>query len=258
MSLTGSAVQGEPFLVSQFREFFREVLRLKKQVLTGSWTPVPAETSPDADAVVVRANPVWQRLLTLLERQALVAGRQSGEYGTTLYSEAQYVMATLADEIFIHLAWEGGHGWSMNLLESKLFHTHNGGDLFYQKLDRLLKDRDPVYKDLAMVYLLALSAGFRGRFWGQEASPQLEDYRQQLFTFIYGHASNLEHESKHIFAQAYAHTLDEGTTSRLTDTRLWIVMLVVVILIVFVMSHGVWISLTSELHRLSQMILNPQ
>jgi hypothetical protein len=32
--------------------------------------------------------------------------------------EAQYAMAAFADEVFIHLDWEGKRTWTSNLLES--------------------------------------------------------------------------------------------------------------------------------------------
>src|SRR5580658_64213 len=148
------------YLLIQFREFYREVARLKRMVAYAAPVSSAEElifTSAAATAIGTRgsiatlpapgpseASPavtgVWQQLVSLLERQSLEAG-QGGAFAYEVYREAQYVMAALADEIFLHLDWEGRSRWT--LLESELFHSHAAGEVFFQRVEDLLRQRDP-------------------------------------------------------------------------------------------------------------------
>src|SRR5947209_3942754 len=115
----------------------------------GSKTSAPAEAGDKlapSDEIKVSTF-VWQRLVSLFERQEAQAWRYGGTYGAEFYKEAQYVMVALADEIFLNTQWEGQRFWVSNLLESKIFRTHVAGELFFQRLDRLLVDRDPVFPE---------------------------------------------------------------------------------------------------------------
>ena len=72
--------QAEPFLLAQFREFYREVVRLKRRVGRDAWVFEGDEPSDEAEEGSDPRSPsaVWQRLLTLLERQASSARRAGG------------------------------------------------------------------------------------------------------------------------------------------------------------------------------------
>lgn len=213
-----------------------------------------AEQTPGADYLKTSTF-VWQRLVALFERQATSAWRYGGTYGAEFYKEAQYVMVALADEIFLHTEWEGKKVWVSNLLESKIFQSHNAGELFFQKLDRLLADRDPVYKDLAAVYLMALSLGFKGKYRGYDDHGKLARYRQRLFTFIFRREPQLNSEAKRIFPEAYYHTLrDDESRKRVMNPKVWIVVLCMVILTYLAATHGLWMSLTSRLDLVNKRI----
>jgi type VI secretion system protein ImpK len=212
-----------------------------------------AEQSPDADYLKM-SRFVWQRLVALFERQATSAWQYGGTYGAEFYREAQYVMVALADEIFLHTEWEGKKVWVSNLLESKIFQSHAAGELFFQKLDRLLVDRDPVYKDLAAVYLMALSLGFKGKYRGSDDSGKLARYRQRLFAFIFRREPQLGQNEKHIFPEAYYHTLREEARKRVPNPKVWVVILCIVIFFYLAGTHGLWMSLTSRLDEVNVRI----
>ena len=244
----------ESFLLDQFREFYGEVIRLKQMVGSGTWVFAVEGASEGAPDPAKAANFVWQRLLSLLEQQEIAAVRKGGEYWTTVFEEAQYVMAVLADEIFLHLDWMGREVWNSNLLESRLFHSHGAGEIFFQKLDRLLQNRDPVYVDLAKVYLMALGLGFQGKFRGTGDS-RLDDYRRKLFSYIARRDPDLLDESRRLFPDASVYTLDEGSQSRLPDIRPWVGALIAVLLILIAIGHGIWLNSTAELRQVIEQIL---
>lgn len=324
---------GDTFLLAPFREFYREVIKLRRMVVTGAWaaasnavpaTPESAEgeeadlktpagtwvyfpdvipepeggaasrgaawVSPPGGAQApweapethegngrtlstsngngnggngstqlaptddMRASTfVWQRLVSLFERQEAQAWRFGGTYGAEFYKEAQYVMVALADETFLNTEWEGHRSWVSNLLESKIFRTHVAGELFFQRLDRLLVERDPVYRDLAAVYLMALSLGFRGKYRGRDDRGQLERYRRQLFHFVFRREPELD-SPRQMFPEAYYHTLRDETKRRLQNPRAWLILLCAVVIAYVALTHGIWSKLTSRLFDVNERI----
>jgi type VI secretion system protein ImpK len=294
----------ESFLVSQFREFYTEVIYLKG-IATGvvfvappengssNGKGDPVETStriyvPEIQPVTIGAlgelgknraltlrnaptgieeylsanRPlsehtelslkVWRSLLEIFRRQTMQVLRVSGG-PTQTYYEAQYVMAAFADDIFIHLDWEGKWAWTSNLLESTLFHSHVAGQRFFDNLDRLLRDGDPAERSLGAVYLTALSLGFRGKYYDEDDRGELGKYRRRLFNFVFQHESDLEDELKIAFPDAYIETV-RREKKKLTNPRLWVGVLCLVILSYLAVSEAVWWTLTYELKQQIHLI----
>lgn len=245
---------GESFLLTQFREFYSEVIRLKRTVESGAWAFAASDGSGESDPAR-NVNAIWQRLQSLLEQQDIAAVRRGGEYWSAMYQEAQYVMAALADEVFLHLDWEGREVWSSNLLESQFFSSHSAGEVFFEKLDRLLESGGLDQTELAKVYLMALALGFQGKYRGAGDGGELHAYRRKVFSFISRRDPDILNESKSLFPDAYAHTLDAGRGRRLPDARRWMVALALAALIWIVVGHGLWVYLTADLDRTIQQIL---
>ncbi len=235
-----------PQLAVQFQELCREVIRLKQQILAPDFEAGDGESASPAV--------VWQTLVNLLERQALAARAGGGDLAAELYSHAQFVMAALADEVFLNLDWPGREQWRANLLEAKFFGSHRAGDIFFTRLDDLLARRGAVYTDLAYVYLMALGLGFEGRYRGEAgAEVALAGYRQRLFRFIFHRESSLDEEA--LVPQAYGVTLEEGTGRRLPYLKPWILAGVAVVVLWFVLSFPIWWRLTGELEQILLGIL---
>ncbi len=282
--MNGMVQVGDSFLLARFREFFHEVIRLKKEIAATGWMASPVATpvlmateeagaesaevgseEPTTDSTSQTAeeesqnvaNRVWQRLLYLLEQQEISANRFGGEYVRELYKDAQFVMAALADEIFLHLDWEGREVWQSNLLETKLFQSHAAGDIFFQKVDNLLKHRDPVQTDLGKVYLMALAFGFQGKFRGEEQGQmRLDFYRRELFNFIFHRSPDILSEAKHFCPESYLHNIGEGVGLKLEHPQKWFLYLALVLSVLLLISHNLWAHLTDDLYVVIQQILN--
>jgi type VI secretion system protein ImpK len=242
------------FLLTQFREFYAEVARLKRTVeVSGSvyLFDLPTAETQDPNSSV---NGVWQHLLSVLERQALEAGQTGGAFAFEIYREAQYVMAALADETFLHMNWDGRANWP--LLESKLFQTHIAGEMIFQRLDRLLQRRDPFYLDLAAVYFVALSLGFQGKFRGGAATGALEQYRRQLFAMIYRRTPQLFTSGAQVFPQSYQNTLDRGAGRKFPSQRIWLGLVGAVLVLWIGVSHFAWSSVSSQVSCLMCRVNN--
>jgi type VI secretion system protein ImpK len=228
------------FLIDRFQQFHGEVARLRARVAEGSWV-----FQGDTDTAVnePRESPsgVWRKLVGLLERQSLDAGRDGGDFGLEVYRRAQYAMAALADEIFINLAWAGRDAWREHLLEAKLFGSHGAGEQLFERIDNLLRDHDTLYRELARIYLMVLALGFQGRHRGRpDCDEVIESYRRRLYRFIYVHDPQVVNGDERVMPQAYAATLNEGIVSKLPYLRPWLWTLVLIIVIWLAGSHLLW------------------
>ena len=300
-----TAIQtNESLLLSQFRDFYTEVIRLKQLIKNSGWISPEDVFSTQAHAngyghildgnvtaklplvdakaiqelsesekitsLAVRGGVdtisqpsaeqskltllVWQNLIALFRRNAVQIMRATGK-PTDNYFEAQYVMAAFADDIFIHLDWEGKRAWTSNLLESTLFQSHVAGEMFFDKLDRLLRDRDPADRSLAAIYLSALSLGFRGKYYGLNDHGKLHRYRHELFAFVFREPPDLTSNSKVAFPDSYVSNLRKEKRKKLANPRVWLAVLGLVVVTYLAASHGVWLSLTSRLELVNNHIV---
>lgn len=248
--------RGEHALLVQFGDFFAELLRLKYALAGGRLGAGDGLTPADL------AGLVHQRLRTLLEAQAVKARHWGGAYGETLYREAQYVMAALADEtMLLRINWDGKQAWQDRLLETALFGTRVAGERVFERLDALLDDSTRASADLATIYLVALALGFRGRYWRPEDEGDLRSYRAALARIIARHDPELAREGARLFPQAYAHTIDQGRAVRLPYLRPWALALLAVLSLFLAGSHLIWVAGTDEVvhavERINRAVDNP-
>jgi len=218
----------------------------------GSDVEIPERLQP-ADSFRV-STVIWHRLVALFQRQAITAWKAGGQYGAEAYKDAQYVMVALADEIFVHMPWEGQKAWGLNLLEARLFRSHAAGQNFFEKLEQLLREQNPRKKDLAAVYLMALSLGFKGKYYEVDDRGKLARYRRQLFIFIYGREPDLDDETRYVFPEAYFHKVREEGQRKLSDPRKWFVVLALVIIVYVAATQLLWMQFTRGLNAVNQSI----
>jgi type VI secretion system protein ImpK len=244
--------QQNSVLTRHFREFYREAARLKQLVEMG--TPVYAyDYAALTGTEDSQATGAAQHLLAILERQALEAGRSGGAFGVEVYREAQFIMAALADEVFLHLNWDGRQSWP--LLESKLYQTHHAGEAFFVRLDRLLQRRDPYYFDLASVYFMALALGFQGKYRNADPTGQLEEYRKHLFNLIYRRRPELYETAVEIMPQASQFTVDRAAALKLPSPKSWLWLAGGVVLCWLLVSQVLWRSVSTQVSCLICQVL---
>jgi type VI secretion system protein ImpK len=258
MALT-SLEAGQSFLLDQFWEFYSEVIRLKRAV-TQQIRISTEEAEPGMPGLLpprmIDAQAAMQSLQAVLERQAYQARRQGGEFGAGLYREAQYAMAALADETFLHALEREGRSIAHGaLLEQRLFKSQVAGERFYETVDRVLAQRDKSYVELAAVYLLALHLGFRGKYRGGTDNGRIQAYLSQLFEFIFGRSADLALPNRRLMEQAYTHTLAERTARRLPPTRRWKRAILVIVLVQLAIGQLIWVSQTDDLGRAARQVI---
>ena len=242
------------FLLKQFHTFYEQVVRQRTVVdeIEGGMASPPEEGE---NSEAERVHTVQVKLIKILEEQVLESRRHGGEYGVDYYKKAQYVMAALADEVFLNMNWEGRELGKSSLLEYKFFGTHVAGELLFEKIEELLKDRDPALIEIAAIYLMALSLGFRGKFKDKDDAGMLDYYRSQLFAFIFKRNTDLSSESKKIFPETYNYTLDKSEGKRLPYLNKWIGVIVLIFLLFLLGSHAVWDQQTKDLVNIAEAII---
>jgi type VI secretion system protein ImpK len=229
----------------QFRQFAGELIEQKKSLET-QFPLAPgaiANTSGNAPEAVQMATTMAaevQRargaLLNVLGGQANRIQELGGNLAYSLYREAQYVMAVTADELMLNGAWLGRSQW--RLLEEELFQSHAAGDIFFERIERLLAPPVLVSTELAMIYLQALALDFRGRYRGHDPQHQLEQYRRYLYGRIFGHTPEKEVHDR-LFSLSYAQESD-GEVRRIASAHVWWLVLAGVCVLWVVGSALLW------------------
>jgi type VI secretion system protein ImpK len=231
--------------VALFQSFVSELMALKWSVRRA-----PVETGVIEVAVESQERPqaIWNRVVTLLDRQAVEATRISGPSGLEFHREAIYVMAALADEIFVHLDWEGQDFWLNHLLEARLFRTHAAGTIFFKRAEDLLRREDEAAAEMATIYLFALALGFRGKYWGDETELTPDMYRARLFAFVARRVPELSQPVQHVFPAAYRNTIQSGTQRDIPSARPWLWALAGAFVVWIVVAQLLWWNLTGDLN----------
>jgi len=208
----------DSFLMSRLEEFYQEVVQLR---------PGLAGRSRQKQEAPLEAQ---QKLLALLRKQQDEAARTGTLLGTEMYRQAKRVMACMADHIFTRDLQPQGVQWPS--LESELFHEEargfSPGGQCLRKLDQLLRQDDPVYRELAAVYFYALALSGDDR-------PEVAGYLAAL-----GEIVAPAEESSPLFAQSYAHTLAENKLVQLPAPKKWLLVGAAILLAWFTLSWILW------------------
>lgn len=212
-------------------------------------TPTSLQTSLEEEKETALVNTIQRRLSVLLEEQAIQATVQAGEFTSGSYQDALYAMVAYADEVFLNIHWGGQKQWENNLLESRFFQTQIAGELIFEKIDELLLLNDPMRSDLAIVYLLILGLGFKGRYRNGENNPkELVRYRQQLYVMINRHPSTLFQPGRpHLIEDCYEHVLDSTISKGLPEIRMWMYTFLGILGVYVFASTVLWYSVVKEM-----------
>lgn len=211
--------------VEAFNEFYAEVLVQKRRVSFSA--------SPPSHEVVK------QRLVDVFQAQAGSLSRRYAEHEIAAFEEVQYIMAAMADEVFLRLDWSDRAAWANRPLESELFHSHNSGERFFRRLDDLLAGRVAGSSELLTVYLTALALGFRGRY-AFEDPTRPEAYRRRLAAHLSRVDPDRVSPEKELCPEALTHTLSSQPTRRLPVLSRGLLPIVIVVVAWVVIAQIFW------------------
>lgn len=239
------------FLIQNFHAFFNLLLRQKEFALRANEgkDPLTLEQQTEEEMENPLVNTIQRRLSLLLEEQAIHSTVQAGEFAISSYQDALYAMVAFADEIFLNIPWIGQKHWENNLLESRFFQTQIAGERLFQKIEDLISTNDPMRADLAVIYLLILGLGFKGKFRDEDANlDQLALYRQQLYRMVNRHPSTLYDPGReHLIQDCYEHVLDSTINKGLPEIRMWLLTFVGILGVYLFASTILWYKLVKDM-----------
>lgn len=224
-------------ILQDFKVFYAELLLLKEKALSHSISDALENSLGDLSSLT---HHIQKKLESLLMNQYKAVGSQKGGYAAYYYREAQYIMVSLADEIFINLTWHGREEWKDHLLESLMYNTQDAGERFFQNLDQFLETDTTQGTDMASLYLIALGLGFKGKYRNSAKEHELFHYRQKLYHYISGENPQLMGTESHLFAQPYENILEARQNADMPDVRPWWMALGVILISFISLSSLIW------------------
>jgi type VI secretion system protein ImpK len=224
-----SAAGGVDLASMQFRDFFGVLRRAVDAV----------RQVPESQAAAL-AQALSNQLTQLIELHTLEARRTGGKAAMETEGEARFLKAALADELLLFTDWAGRTHWHHVLLEANLFRTSQAGQKVFQDIEQILSAREPAQRNLARLYLYALSLGFQGRYRGTGKLDPLVELRRELYQFIYQRPADLQGRDKTLSERAYASTLSYLVARRLPRLSRWGVALALILVGMLAMSQLLW------------------
>ena len=134
--------------------------------------------APGDDAPTLAAR--LQPMLAAAQHDAIALGVSEEEVRGALFAVSAWV-----DEALLTCDWPAAEGWQRLLLQRQFFGVSNAGVAFFERLAALGDDR----ADVAEVYVLCLSMGFKGRFGHGGDARELADLRLRAMRRVLAHAS---------------------------------------------------------------------
>lgn len=289
MTIDASAATSS-FLMQNFQEFYRELLIQKEIALRtleeNVGPPVPSDEPPaQPDGVQPPpqedqssqgqieaeepAEPIKSETITdaiqhdfrlMFERFSLNAQNQVGDFAISHFQDALYAMVCLLDETFLSFSWVGKQRWENNLVEKHIFHTQIAGELVFRKIEDLLKANDPVRNDVANIYMMILSLGFKGRYRDEDEDNLVDWYRHELYKMINHHDSLLFTAGRdYLIPECYDHIISMPAGKGIPDVRIWVTTFSTILLVFIVVSSFLWFKLVRDMDdALGQILTQAQ
>jgi type VI secretion system protein ImpK len=247
----------ESAIVHGFQAFYYELLRYKEKALSSYFseeTSVSKETSNnqegnesettnEVEGTVVQ---IQKKILRVIDNVINIMLAKS-RVAPRLIDDAKYIMTVLADEIFLNLKWEGARFWRFTLLEKQIFQTEIAGDKFFQMTDEIISD--VTNEEIAFLYLMALSLGFKGRYRDIENSDeQISWYKDRLYAILSAKPARLFFPGRtHLLDSCYEHTNIECNESYLPDSKFWSWCIIAIVFLYIIVSYLVWNGITGDI-----------
>ncbi|MDR1233689.1 MAG: DotU family type IV/VI secretion system protein [Holosporales bacterium] len=174
-----------------------------------------------------------------------------------LITDVKYIMTVLTDEIFINLRWDGAKYWRFSLLEKQFFQSEVAGDQFFKMLDEIVYNYDLHTEEMAFLYLMTLSLGFKGRYRDMDsANEHIAWYKDRLYSMLHSKSSRLFYPGRqHIIESCYEYTSTENNNSNLPDAKFWSWCIISVFVLYIIISYCVWYSITSDIDDVLKSII---
>lgn len=233
------------FLVDCFEIFYSKVLIYKIQILNNN---VFSKEASDAEKRN-KVEEICDELCALLKEQSGIAASMGGSIASSCFEEAAYIMAALADEIFLNLNWAGKIYWRNYLMEQKYFNSHIAGIKFFENLAKFISERDSQKSDIGLLYLYVLGLGFKGKY--QDREP-LQVWKNKIFQSINHAYPSLYEKKDSLFPQSKQYTCLQKNSHYDNTLKKWGMMGSFALLLYLFVAQVIWHEGTSELQAITK------
>lgn len=256
----------ESAVVHSFQSFYYELLRQKEIALS---TYFSDNTSKDPDVenksideqheIEVAIFAIQKKIISAIEI-AIENINQKSKLQVYMINEVKYIITVYADEIFIHLKWDGAKYWRFSLLEKQLFESEIAGENFFIMLDAMMANANGANHELVFLYFMTLSLGFQGKYRNiKNVHDDIEMYKERLYNVFHDKPSRLFYPGKpFLISSCYDAIYKENNNINLPDVKFWSWCLVSIIFVYIIVSYMTWYSITDELsgvlHQISEQI----
>lgn len=179
-----------------------------------------------------------QRLRSLIDEVPDNAAQRG--YSREDGDDIQYALAAFVDETAINSSESVRDFWQQSMLQMEYFEENNAGEGFFDRLEKIRKNRDRV--DVLLVYFFCLTLGFKGKYRVRGADSELleviESIREALNR---GGLREPEALSPH------AERSDQGAKEE--RRRLWIVLVPVAAAVVSLVAYLMFGRIQPEIDR---------
>lgn len=172
--------------------------------------------------------------------------------------EIIYAITAIADEVFLNMNWNGKRYWEENMLETKFFGSQIAGDEIFNRIDKVISEKEPLGTEKAEIYLDMLSLGFKGKFRGiDEETTEINMYRRKLFDFITKRDREAIITAEYrLFQKEYTFTMPTVRRKLLPDGAIVTYLSTFFLFMFLSISTMAWLIETRDLHKLLNEISN--
>ena len=111
----------------------------------------------------------------------------------------------------------------------------------FDRIEKLLSDREPARRDIARLYLFALALGYQGTYRGAEDTGKLRGFREELFEFVYQRQADFSGRDRVVSERAYASTLSHIAPRKLPTLSRWTAIFLLSTAAVLAVSEMLWL-----------------
>ena len=244
----------EELAAEQFRAFYAQLVGIR-DAINAAVVPAPAAEG-DAAAAGLGRQPTVDTVRGQLARALVEFGYRPDAAETLGMVDPGYVMAAVADEVLLVQCpnWAGQAVWIDEPLEFRLYGSRLAGDRVFEALDDLI-GRERADPRTAMVILLALLAGFRGRFEGRSDHGEIWRRQQALYELVSRQPYVADDPAPYNLPDVSGMTLTGESLRPLPRLWPWVLALAAVLLAYLPVSHLVWWLRAEQVYQDAQEIL---
>lgn len=161
-----------------------------------------------------------------------------------------YLIAALADEIFLNTEWTGKKYWEDHMLEYEFFKTQMAGEIIFNRINELLQNRSAP-AEIVEIYLEVLALGFQGKYRGTATGvSDINTLKNQMYDFIIKSKKIAYRPSQRLFQEQYSCTLPTISRKLLPNFNQLLYICLCFLFLFIILSSIVWLIETKSLNDL--------